>query len=66
MDVAKKIKEKMEDDINLGIFTNDSMEAMNYKLRSATTVFVNGEQLPLETALSVEKLSAYLEGLSSH
>ena len=50
--------------VNLDIFTNDSMEAMNYKLRSATTVFVNGEQLPLETALSAEKLEAYLKGLS--
>ena len=51
--------------VNLDIFTNDSMEAMNYKLRSATTVFVDGEQLPLETALSVEKLEAYLKGRSS-
>jgi hypothetical protein len=63
--VAEKIKENMGAAVNLDIFTNDSMEAMNYKLRSATTVFVNGEQLPLETALSVEKLEAYLKGLSS-
>jgi hypothetical protein len=61
--VAEKIKEKMGDDINLGIFTNDSMEAMKYKLKSSTSVFVNGEQLPLETALSVEKMETYLEGL---
>ena len=63
--MAEKIKENMGAAINLDIFTNDSMEAMNYKLRSATTVFVDGEQLPLETALSVEKLEAYLKGRSS-
>ena len=61
--MAEKIKENMGAAVNLDIFTNDSMEAMNYKLRSATTVFVNGEQLPLETALSVEKLEEYLKGL---
>jgi hypothetical protein len=61
--VAEKIKEKMADAINLQIFTNDSMEAMKYKLRSSTNVFVNGEQLPLETALSAEKLEEYLKGL---
>ncbi|MCD6295276.1 MAG: hypothetical protein J7M20_10260 [Deltaproteobacteria bacterium] len=61
--MAEKIKEKMGDHIKLGIFTNDSMEAMKYKLRSATSVFVNGEQVPQETVLSVEKMEAYLEGL---
>ena len=53
----------MGDAITLGIFTNDSMEAMEYKIRSATSVFVNGEQLPLETALSSEKMAEYLKGL---
>jgi hypothetical protein len=61
--VAEKIKEKMGDAINLSIFTIGSMEAMKYKIRSDTTVFVNGEQLPLETALSAEKLEKYLKGL---
>ena len=53
----------MGDAINLNIFTNDSMEAMKYKIRSSTSVYVNGEQLPLETALSAEKLEEYLKGL---
>ena len=61
--MAEKIKEEMGDAVNLKILTNDSMEAMAYKLRSSTSVFVNGEQLPLETALSAEKLSEYLKGL---
>ena len=61
--MAEQIKEKMGDAVNLGIFTNDSMEAMKYKLKSATSVFVNDEQLPLETALSVEKMEEYLKGL---
>ena len=61
--MAEKIKEKMGDAINLGIFTNDSMEAMKYKIRSSTSVFVNGEQLSLDVALSVEKLEEYLKGL---
>ena len=53
----------MGDAINLNLFTNDSMEAMKYKIRSSTSVYVNGEQLPLETALSAEKLEEYLKGL---
>ena len=61
--MAEQIKEKMADAINLRIITNDSMEAMKHKLRSSTSVFVNGEQLPLETALSPEKLEEYLKGL---
>jgi hypothetical protein len=61
--VAEQIKEKMGTAINLKIFTNDSMEAMKYKIRSATSVYVNEEQLPLETALSAEKLEEYLKGL---
>jgi len=61
--VAEQVKEKMGNAINLKIFTNDSMEAMNYKIRSATSVYVNGEQLPLETALSAEKLEEHLKGL---
>jgi len=61
--VAEQIKEKMGNAIDLKIFTNDSMEAMNYKIRSATSVYVNGDQLPLETALSAEKLEEYLNGL---
>jgi len=39
------------------------METMKYKIKSAATVFVNGEQLSLETALSAEKLEKYLKGL---
>ena len=61
--MAEKIKERMVDAINLNIFTNDSMEAMKYKIRGSTSVYVNGEQLPLETALSAEKLEEYLKGL---
>jgi len=61
--VAQKIKENMADTVNLRIFTNDSAEAMKHKLRSSTSVFVNGEQISLKTALSAEKLEAYLKGL---
>ena len=61
--MAEQIKEKMADAINLQIFTNGAMEAMKYRLRSSTSVFVNGEQLPLETALSAEKLEEYLKEL---
>lgn len=53
----------MADTVNLRIFTNDSAEAMKHKLRSSTSVFVNGEQISLKTALSAEKLEAYLKGL---
>lgn len=53
----------MGDRVNVHIFTNDAMEAMKYKIRSATSVFANGEQVPLETALSAEKMAEYLKAL---
>ena len=61
--MAQQMKEKMGDAVNLSIFTTDSMEAMKYKLKSSTSVFVNEEQLSLRTALSVEKMEEFLTGL---
>jgi hypothetical protein len=58
--VAKGMKNEFGDAIDLNIYTNDSPEALNYQLKSATSVFVNGEAVPLDVAISNEQMIAYL------
>ena len=59
--VAKKIEEKFGEGVDLKIYTNDSGEAMKYSIKSATSVFVNGELVPLETALSQEGMEEFIK-----
>ena len=59
--VAKKVEEKFGEGVDLKIYTNDSVEAMNYSLKSSTSVFVNGEQVPLGTALSQEGMEEFIQ-----
>lgn len=47
--------------INLNIYTLDSIEAMQYKFKSATNVLFDGEMIPLDTSLDKEKMKNYLE-----
>jgi len=54
------MKDTFGDAIELGIYTNDSPEARDFDIRSATSVYVNGEWVPLDVALSNEKMTAYL------
>jgi len=60
MGVAKKMKEKFGDGIDLSIHTNDSEEAKNYDLKASTTVFVDGNFVPLDIALSEKKMEEFL------
>lgn len=59
--MAKSIKNDYKDSMDLNIYTTDSQEAKDFEIRSATTVFVNGESVSLEVALSNEKMNAYLK-----
>ena len=59
--MAKKVEEKFGEGIDLKIYTNDSPEAMKYSIKSATSVFVNGEPVPLETALSQEGMDEFIK-----
>ena len=56
------MKDRFGDKIDLNIHLNHSVEAMKYRIRSATTVLVDGEWVPLDIALSEEKMYAFLDG----
>jgi len=52
-------KEKLD----LHIYRTDSMEAIPYKLRSSTNVFVNDELVPLDVATSETAMEKYLAAI---
>ena len=60
--MAKNIKKRFQDSIDLNIYTNDSEEAKEVEIRGSTSVFVNDEAVPLEVALSNQKMESYLKG----
>ncbi len=49
-----------EGDIDVKIFTNDAPEAMGFSIKSSTNVFVNNKSVPLDVALSDEKMKDYI------
>jgi hypothetical protein len=59
--VAKNIKKRFQDSIDLNVYTNDSEEAKEVEIKGSTSVFVNGEAVPLEVALSNQKMESYLK-----
>jgi len=61
--VAEKMKEIFKDTLDLQIHRTDSAEAIPYKLRSSTTVFVNDELVPLEVATSATAMEKYVAAL---
>lgn len=58
--VAKKIKEKFSDKIDLNIFLNDSEEAKEYTLLSSTNVFINNQLISRQIALDAKEMEKYL------
>ncbi len=58
--IAEQMKEIFGDELNLSIFTLDSMEALQYNFRSSTNVLLNEELVPLDTALDKEKMKDFL------
>jgi hypothetical protein len=49
-----------KDTLDLQIYRTDSMEAVPYKLRSSTNLFINDELVPLDVATSETALEKYL------
>jgi len=55
------MKNDFEDLIDLQVYTNDSPEAKNFEIKSATSVYVNRKLIPLKIALSKNRMKAFLE-----
>ena len=58
--VAKAMKEKYGEKLELTIYTNDAKEAKPYDLKSSTTVFVDQECIPLTIVTSNDRMEAFL------
>jgi hypothetical protein len=54
------MKNLYKDTLDLQINRTDSMEAVPYKLRSSTNLFINDELVPLDVATSETALEKYL------
>ena len=61
--VAEKMKEIFQDKLEVQVHRTDSMEALPYKLRSSTSVFINDELVPLDVATSGTEMEKYLNSL---
>lgn len=55
------MKEQFGEKIDMHIYSTDSEEAKKYDLRSSTNVFVNDKWVPLDIAMSQERMREYLE-----
>jgi len=55
------MKEAFAEEIDLKIYLNDAHEAKEFALKSASSVFVNKEHVPLLVALSNEKMRFFLK-----
>ena len=55
------MKEIFQDKLKLRILNSDSPEALAYSLRSATSVFVNEELVPLDIATSATAMEHYIQ-----
>jgi hypothetical protein len=60
--VAKKMRDQFGPALDVQMHLVESEAAKHYQLRGSTTVFVNDEWVPLETALSEDQMAAYLRG----
>jgi hypothetical protein len=60
MSVAKEMKEKYGDRLDLRIYTTDSKEAEPYHFKSATNVLFEKELVPIDIATDKSKMDAFL------
>ena len=60
MDVAKGMKEKYGERLELRIYTTDSKEAETYHFRSSTNVLFEKELVPLDIATDRNKMDTFL------
>ena len=58
--VAKEMKEKYGDRLEVRIYTTDSLEAMPYKFRSATNVLFEKALVPVDIATNRNKMDSFL------
>ena len=55
------MKKAFDDTIDLSIYLNDSPEAKGFEFKSAASVFLNKEHIPLLVALSHDKMITFLK-----
>jgi hypothetical protein len=60
------MKDRFGDQIDLQIHLTDSKEAEQYELKGSTSAFIDGEFVPLDVAMSEEKMSLYLSSKGIH
>ena len=58
--VAREMKEKYGDRLELRIYTTDSKEAEPYQFRSSTNVLLEKELVPVDIATDRHKMYAFL------
>jgi len=58
--VAKAMKEKFREELELNVYTNDSKEAESVDLTASSTVFINDEWISLDIAKSQDKMQELL------
>ena len=60
--MATAMRDEFGDALDLKIFTIDSEEATVYEIKASTTVFLNGEWVPLDIATSRDQMEEFLKG----
>ena len=60
MGVAKEMKEKYGDRLELKIYPTDSLEAMPYHFKSATNVLFEKVLVPIDIATDNNKMDVFL------
>jgi hypothetical protein len=55
------LKEKFPNDLDLEIHTTNSEAAKGYVFKSSTTVLLDNQMVPLQTALSSPAMEDYLQ-----
>lgn len=58
--VAREMKEKYGDRLDVKIYTTDSVEAIPYQFRSSTNVLFEKEFVPVDVATDKGRMDAFL------
>ena len=58
--VAREMKEKYGDRLDVKIYTTDSVEAIPYQFRSSTNVLFEKEFVPVDVATDKSRMDAFL------
>jgi hypothetical protein len=58
--VAKAMKEKYGEKLELNIYTTDSEEAKKYSFKSSTNVIYENELVPIDIATDKDKMDNFL------